>query len=376
LVDVFFYGTLRFPALLETVLGRVLEADRLQPACLPGFAVHWAEGQSYPLILAAPDGDCAGLLARDLDAQDVARLDFYEGGFGYVLRPVSVVDGQGDKVAAQVFFPPDASNAPRPGAVFELDDWAERWGAISVRAAGEAMDFFGRITAQEMARRLPGIRRRAASWLAAQARPGDPQRDVGRDVEVLAHARPFLSFFGHEEMRLRYRRHDGRMSAELDRSALLVGAAAVVLPYDPRRDRVLLVEQFRAPVYIAGDPAPWVWEPVAGLIDAGETAQQAARREALEEAGVTLGRLEPVAEVYSSTGSSGEFLHLFVGLADLETLPEGGGGVAGEGEDIVARLFSFDELMAAVDARAFADMPLVTAALWLARHRDRLRNGA
>jgi nudix-type nucleoside diphosphatase (YffH/AdpP family) len=223
---------------------------------------------------------------------------------------------------------------------------------------------------------LHGIRRRAASWLAAQIRPADPGRDLDRDVEVLEHRRPHLDFFGHEDMRLRFRRHDGTMSAPLERSALLVGAASVVLPYDPLRDRVLLVEQFRAPVYIAGDRAPWVWEPVAGLIDAGETPQQAARREAFEEAGVDLTRLEPVAEVYSSTGSSGEFLHLFVGIADLETLPRGGGGVDAEGEDIVTRLMSFDDLMAAVDARQFADMPLVTVALWLARHRDRLRNGA
>jgi nudix-type nucleoside diphosphatase (YffH/AdpP family) len=375
-LDLFFYGTLRFPALLQTVLGRTLPDDALQPAHLPGYAVHWAEGQAYPLIVAAPDGGCDGILARGLDSQDVARLDFYEGGFGYVLRPVTLRAGGDTGVAAQVFFPPDTSDAPRPGAAFDLDDWADQWGAISLRAAAEAMDFHGRMTAAEMVLHLHGIRRRAASWLAAQIRPADPGRDLDRDVEVLEHRRPHLDFFGHEDMRLRFRRHDGTMSAPLERSALLVGAASVVLPYDPLRDRVLLVEQFRAPVYIAGDRAPWVWEPVAGLIDAGETPQQAARREAFEEAGVDLTRLEPVAEVYSSTGSSGEFLHLFVGIADLETLPRGGGGVDAEGEDIVTRLMSFDDLMAAVDARQFADMPLVTAALWLARHRDRLRNGA
>ena len=116
--------------------------------------------------------------------------------------------------------------------------------------------------------------------------------------------------------------------------------------------------------------------PVAGLVDPGESAETTARREALEEAGLALTRLESAGRCYSSTGSSGEFLHLFIGIADLSDAPQGGGGLASEGEDIASRIVGFDELMRGVDAGEYKDLPLLTTALWLARHRDRLRNDA
>ncbi len=143
-----------------------------------------------------------------------------------------------------------------------------------------------------------------------------------------------------------------------------------MLPYDPQRDRVLLVEQFRAPVFMAGDRMPWVWEPIAGLLEPGETAAEAARREALEEADLAFRHLEPAGEMYSSTGSSTEYLHLFIGLTDLPDTAAGLGGVDA-GEDIKSAVITYDELMQRVDNRLCRDMPLVTTALWLARHRDR-----
>ena len=235
------------------------------------------------------------------------------------------------------------------------------------------MAWFGRLSAEEMAARFRPIGIRAEAWVTAQGRPAAKGRDLARDVVVHGEVRPYLKFFAMQEMDLQFRQHDGRMSAVMNRAALLVGEAVVVLPYDPVRDCVLLVEQFRAPVFMAGDPDPWVWEPVAGLVDPGETPEQAAHREAAEEAGLSIARLEPAGRVYSSTGSSSEFLNLFVGIADLPALPKGGGGLDAEGEDIRSRILSFDELMAGVDGAVYRDMPLVTTALWLARHRDRLR---
>ena len=152
----------------------------------------------------------------------------------------------------------------------------------------------------------------------------------------------------------------------------LVGRASVVLPYDPVRDQVLLVEQFRAATFIAGEKRPWMWEPVAGLIDLGETPEQAAYREAAEEAGVTISHLEKVTQGYPSSGASGEFVYIFVGVADLSDI-RGGGGVAGENEDLRSEILSFDALMQGIDDHRYQDMPLITAALWLSRHRERLR---
>jgi nudix-type nucleoside diphosphatase (YffH/AdpP family) len=311
-----------------------------------------------------------GVLVAELSEDDVARLSHYEGGFRYDLRPVRV-SCSGQAFEAEVFFPVQGQGDP--GGRWSLEDWAARHGEVSMRAAQEIMGWYGRMPARELARRFGPINNRAASYVAAQGFAPDPDRDVARDVVVHAHNRPYLNFFAVEEMDLQYRRHDGTMSAVLNRAALFVGQAVVVLPYDPVRDVVLLIEQFRAPLFIAGDRAPWVWEPIAGLIDRGEAPFRAAVREAEEEAGLVLGRLEPAGGVYSSTGSSTEFLHLFIGISDLPDVPEGGGGLDGEGEDIRAEILSYDALMHGVDAHSYRDMPLVTCALWLARHRDRLR---
>ncbi len=138
--------------------------------------------------------------------------------------------------------------------------------------------------------------------------------------------------------------------------------------------RVLLVEQIRMGPLARGDHTCWQLEPIAGHIDPGETPQAAARREALEEAGITLGTLEPVGNVYASPGNATEFFHIFVGLADLPDHIIGTGGLASEGEDIRSHLMSFDDLMALADAQALANAPLVASAYWLARHRERLRS--
>ena len=137
-------------------------------------------------------------------------------------------------------------------------------------------------------------------------------------------------------------------------------------------DRILLVEQFRAPVFLIDDPEPWMWEPVAGMIDAGETPEQAAYREAEEEARVTLRGLEYAGGAYSSSGSSTEYIYLYVGLGDL-TQTIDNGGLASEGEDIRTQILPYDTFMQMVDRHEFKDLPMLTLAHWLARNRARLR---
>ncbi len=370
MADLFFYGTLRHLPLLGIVLGCRPDHLKACAADLPGHAVHWAKGEIFPMIVPAEGAAAPGLLVSGLTEDDIARLSFYEGGFGYRREVVQISLRNGEYGAGEVFFPDPG--LWQIGAPWVLEDWVARWGAISCRAAQEVMAYHGRLSAEEIAARFPSIRRRAASWVAAQARPADPERDVERDVVLMSHAFAHMNFHGIEEAELQFRRYDGEMSPVLNRSALMVGEASVVLPYDPVRDQVLLVEQFRAPVYLSGDRAPWVWEPVAGLVDPGETPDSTAIREAEEEAGLVLTRLEKAGEAYSSTGASGEYVHLYVGIADLTRVAEIG-GLASEGEDIRSAVLSFDALMRGVDAHRYRDMPLIVTALWLARHRDRLR---
>ena len=84
--SLFLYGTLRHLPLLEVVLGREPETSQLTDATLENATTTWVEDAPFPMIQLGTEGQANGLLLSDLSDQDVARLDFYEGGFGYALR--------------------------------------------------------------------------------------------------------------------------------------------------------------------------------------------------------------------------------------------------------------------------------------------------
>jgi nudix-type nucleoside diphosphatase (YffH/AdpP family) len=227
-----------------------------------------------------------------------------------------------------------------------------------------------------MDRIWPGIMVRAR--MRARARATTPPAGRLRrvrgpdDVRSLGVGRPYTGFFALEEHRLRHRRFDGGWSEEVCRTILSVGDAVTVVPYDADRDRVLLIEQFRAAMFARGDRCPWGIEAVAGRIDAEMDAETAARREALEEAGVELGRVETVAAYYTTPGYAAERVTSLVGEADLG---QAGGlyGVAHEDEDIRAFTVPLDDALAGVTRGEIDNAPAVLSLLWLALNRDRLR---
>ncbi len=368
--DLFFYGTLRHVPLLEAVLGRSSSELSLTPAILRGHFVSAVQGQDFPMIQQVDDEQALGLFVQGLTQADLDRLAYYEGGFDYDLRPLAVTLEDGTWAQAQVFFPePTAWVADGP---WSLHGWVERLGDVTALAAEEEMSYLGRVAPSDMARSMPAIQTRAwAKLFARQRRTGDA-RDVSKDVIVHRHHRAHVNYFAMEEIDLQHRQYDGTMGPTLNRSALLQGSAVIVLPYDPVRDTVLLIEQFRAPVYLIDDPEAWMWEPVAGMIDPGETPEQAAHREGMEEAGIAFDALHSAGGGYSSSGSSTEYVYLYVGLGDL-TDPAITAGLTTEGEDIRSRVLPFDMFIAMVDRGEFKDLPLLTLAHWLARHRDRLR---
>jgi nudix-type nucleoside diphosphatase (YffH/AdpP family) len=144
---------------------------------------------------------------------------------------------------------------------------------------------------------------------------------------------------------------DGRT---MIREVLNSGDAAAVLPYDLERRKVILVRQFRAPVmHIEGHPD--FLEAVAGLLDEDEP-QACARREAMEEAGLRVERLEPLGHFWSAPGITTERLHLFLApYTEADRVAEGG-GLAHEHEDIEVLEVGFEELANLVAANTIADM--------------------
>ncbi len=108
------------------------------------------------------------------------------------------------------------------------------------------------------------------------------------------------------------------MSGEITREIFERGHAAVLLPFDPVRDEVVLVEQIRIAAYDTSE-SPWLLEMVAGMIEAGETVEDVARREALEEAGLEVGRTKPILSYLASPGGTSERLSIPVGEVDAST---------------------------------------------------------
>lgn len=370
MADLFFYGTLRHVPLLETVLGR--SAENLKPAkgVLRDHAVRAVKGQVFPMILHEQGAAAQGVLVPGLSADDLARLAFYEGGFDYDTQSMIIDLDNGTRAPAQVFFP--APGVWDPAHLWLLEEWVDRLGDVTTLAAQEEMAYFGRVNARDMSRSMGAIQTRAWGKMFARQRRTDDPRDVSKDVIVHRHKRAYVHYFGMEELDLQHRLYDGSMSPVLNRGGLLQGSAVIVLPYDPVRDVVLLVEQFRAPVYLIEDPEPWMWEPVAGMIDPGETPEQAAHRETREEAQVDLTALEYAGGAYTSSGSSTEFVYLYIGLGALTNISDGG-GLDSEGEDIRSQILPFDAFMKRVDSHAFKDLPLLMLAHWLDRNRARLR---
>lgn len=365
--NLFFYGTLRHLPLLEIVLGRPRDAFDASPAVLTDHSVQGVAEGPFPMISTAAGERAQGVLLRDLSTDDLARLNFYEGSFEYDLRDVVLAEGQG----AQVYFPtPGAWTAQEP---WDFDAWCSDWGAATVIAAREVMGYFGSRSREEVAVMFPVIRARAASTL--RARSSRHGRETFRgDIDITARSRPYSNFFAVDDLRLRHARFDGTLSDELERAVFMAADAALVLPYDPQRDAVLVVEQIRMGPIARGDRTAWQIEPIAGRIDPGETPEQAARREAIEEAGLTLQTLETIAEVYPSPGTSSEFYYVFLGIADLPDSAAGLGGLAAEGEDIRSHILSFDTLMQRVAQCDVVNAPLITAAYYLSHHRERLRS--
>ena len=363
MAPLFLWGPLAHPAVAAAVLGREVGGET---AWLEGWEVR-ATGPAAALVPAAGARTEGWLVLPE--PGDLVRLGFYAAGFAPERRVVLVATAS-DVVAAVAQVSPK-----RPGTAVEriptwdAAAWAARWAALEAAVAGDVMRAFGHQTATEVAARLPMLRVRAASRLRAAAAP---PRGIGAGAVEVAETRvPYARFFAVEEIDVAFRRFDGAMHPPVTRAVFVSGDAATVLPWDPVRDRVLVIEQFRPGPYLRGDPEPWLLEPVAGRVDPGETPEGAARREAREEAGLALGALLPVGAYYPSPGAKTEFLYSYVGLADL---PDGSAGIAGlteEGEDIRARLMPFDALMGLLANGAAAAGPLILTALWLARHRAR-----
>ena len=192
-----------------------------------------------------------------------------------------------------------------------------------------------------------------------------------RLVDVIERQTAFDGYFRIDRYRLRHELFTGGLGPEVTRELFERGHAAAILPYDPAADTVVLIEQFRVGAYAYGSD-PWLIEIIAGILDPGETPEQLCHREAEEEAGVIIDRLEPALKFFTSPGGSSEFVHTFIGRTDASNA----GGIHGldhEGEDIRVLVLDFREAIDRLEAGTILFGPAAVTLQWLDRHRDRLR---
>ena len=191
------------------------------------------------------------------------------------------------------------------------------------------------------------------------------------DARVLEREVGYQGFFRLDRLRLQHRLFDGGWSAPFTRELFERGDAVAVLPWDPVRDELILVEQFRAGA-LRGQDSPWMLELVAGIVSEGESDESVAPREALEEAGCQLDRLVPIATFYPSAGACSEQIRTFMG----RVVSAGVGEVHGlddEHEDLLVHAIPRTQALGMLDANEINNGHTLIALQWLARHGEALR---
>ena len=194
---------------------------------------------------------------------------------------------------------------------------------------------------------------------------------AANDVDILKQETCFQGFFRMNRYTLRHRLFAGGWCTPITRELFERGHAAAMLPYDPERDEVVLVEQFRIGA-IDGQRSPWLLEMVAGMIEPGETSQSVIEREAVEEAGLSVGRSRFALSYLVSPGGTTERIDVFIGEVDSR-LAAGLHGLAEEGEDIRVHVVSREQAYAWVESGRIDNAATVIALQWLQLHLEPLR---
>lgn len=191
------------------------------------------------------------------------------------------------------------------------------------------------------------------------------------DVELINRSTAYQGYFRVNAYQLRHRLFAGGWSDPIQREVFERGHAAGAILYDPQADAVVLIEQFRAGAYAAGD-SPWLVEVVAGVVEPGESPEEVVRRESIEEAGCTVLDLVPICRYFVSPGGTSETVALYCARIDSR----GAGGIHGlahEHEDIRVEVVPVAQALAQIASGRINNAPTIIALQYLALNRESLR---
>jgi len=191
------------------------------------------------------------------------------------------------------------------------------------------------------------------------------------DVEILKKESLYKDYFQVDKYTLRHKTHEGGWSNTITREIFERGHASAMLPYDPEKDQIILVEQFRPGAHLAGYN-PWLLEVPAGIIETGQTPAEVAEREITEETGCTTKHVELIADYLVTPGGSTETMHLFCVEIDIDEASEFA-GLAHEGEHIKIHKFDVTTAFEFLEDGQIHNSMTIIAIQWLKLHHDKLR---
>lgn len=189
--------------------------------------------------------------------------------------------------------------------------------------------------------------------------------------KIVQHDIVFQGYFRIENFQLQHELFAGGWTETFQREIFERGSAVAVIPYDPVLDRVVLIEQFRCGGIGTLD-RPWMKEIVAGIIEEGESQQEVAQRETLEESGCEILQLEKITQYYVSPGGTTEQCALYCARVNSE----GVGGIFGldhEFEDIKVEAVDFNQAEAWLHDGTLNSAASIIAMQWLLLNRPRLQ---
>lgn len=189
------------------------------------------------------------------------------------------------------------------------------------------------------------------------------------DVEITEQERLCDGFFKISRLNIRHALFEGG-EVEVVREQFQRDDAVCVLLFDPVRDTIVLIEQFRVGA-LNRPNSPWLLELVAGIVEPGETSEDVALREAVEEAGAHIYDIVPITRYLPSAGGSDEYIELLCARVDSDGVG-GVHGLAHEGEDILVHVLPFAEVCEMVANTTIDNAATIIAVQWLQLNKQKL----
>lgn len=188
------------------------------------------------------------------------------------------------------------------------------------------------------------------------------------DVKIIEKTPIREGFLSVYKLRLQHRLFEGEWSPVFEREVMERGHAVVVLPYDPRKDALVVLEQFRVGA-LDDNASPWLLEFVAGMYDShDETAEQVAHRELEEEAGLTTTSLHYALTYLSTPGGCTEKISIYIALVDSDKAARHA-GLATENEDICVHVLPYGDVVQLLEAGKINNAASVIGLQWLQLHK-------